>query len=66
MRSLDNFTFFSLVLLTLCTTKPKPSGPGGEEAATETTVAVRRAPSRAPIRPLHVEAFRRVVLRRPS
>lgn len=63
MRSLDNFTFFSLVLLTLCTTKPKPLG---EERELETTVAVRRAPVRAPIQPLHVEAFRRVVMRRPS
>lgn len=62
MRSLDNFTFFSLVLLTLCTTKPKPVP--SEDSTSETTVAVRRAPVRAPIQPLHVE--RKVVSRRPS
>lgn len=60
MRSLDNFTFFSLVLLTLCTTKPTPTG---EEtaASTTTTVAARRAHVRVPI-----QIARTVVLRRPS
>lgn len=60
MRAPDNFTFLSLVLLTLCTTRPAPE----RESSSEVAAVVRRAPVRAPVR---VEAKDpRVVLRRPS
>lgn len=66
MRAPDNFTFISLVLLTLCTTKPMPAG----TSSTETTVASRRAPVRGAVR-VHDRVLERtsdvrVVGRHPS
>lgn len=62
MRAPDNFTFFSLVLLTLCTTKPM--------AAPVESSAVSPSRMRATIHVHdHVQqrtAVPRIVLRRPS
>lgn len=56
MRAPDTFKFISVVLLTLCTTKPVP--PSASASSAESAVAARR--------PTVPQTVPRVVLRRPS